>query len=262
MIQTDQRLLAAIQQHGLASLLLKGKFGLEKENVRVDKNGRLALSEHPSSFGRRETHPYIKTDFSESQIEMVTPACSSIEEAYDFLSNLQDIISIELEKRGEYLWTSSNPPIVPKEDKLIPIAHMEDPEEEEYRVRLGEKYGRKKQLMSGIHYNFSFSEDLIHSLHKEIGKGWDYREFKDQLYLKVVRHLHRYLRLIIQIMGASPVFHDSYGDFCRERAIRLGEDCYVKMFLQSGIASAATETYAISPFPINPSTVIFEDCSN
>lgn len=228
MIQTDQRLLAAIQQHGLASLLLKGKFGLEKENVRVDKNGRLALSEHPSSFGRRETHPYIKTDFSESQIEMVTPACSSIEEAYDFLSNLQDIISIELEKRGEYLWTSSNPPIVPKEDKLIPIAHMQDPEEEEYRVRLGEKYGRKKQLMSGIHYNFSFSEDLIHSLHKEIGKGCDYREFKDQLYLKVVRHLHRYLGLIIQIMGASPVFHDSYGDFCRERAIRLGEDCYVK----------------------------------
>ncbi len=228
MIQVEERLLATIQQHGLTHLLLKGKFGLEKENVRVDRNGRLALSNHPKSFGQRETHPYIKTDFSESQMEMITPACQTIEEAYDFLSNLQDIISIELETRGEYLWTSSNPPIVPKEDKLIPIAHMNNPDEEEYRIRLGEKYGRKKQLMSGIHYNFSFSEELLLLLYNEMNGGLSYREFKDQLYLKVVRNVIRHRSLLVKIMGASPVFHDSYREFCRENEIQIGEDSYCK----------------------------------
>jgi len=233
MIQAEQELLATIHKRGLSSLLLKGKFGLEKENVRVDKHGKLALSGHPESFGQRETHPYIKTDFSESQIEMITPACETIEEAYDFLSNLQDIISIELEKRGEYLWTCSNPPIVPAEDKLIPIAHMMDPEEKEYRVRLGDKYGRKKQLMSGIHYNYSFSEELVRSLYKENGTELSYREFKDQLYLKLARNLTRHLGLLERIMGASPVFHDSFSEFCRENVIRIGEDSYYKL----GIAS-------------------------
>ena len=233
MIQIEKKLLTTIKQHGLTHLLLKGRFGLEKENVRVDRQGRLTLSEHPESFGDRETHPYIKTDFSESQVEMITPACQTIDEAYDFLSNLQDIVSIELEKRGEYLWTSSNPPVVPKEDELIPIAHMENPEEESYRIRLGAKYGRKKQLMSGIHYNFSFSEELMQPLYNEFGEGLGYREFKDQIYLKVVRNILRHRNLMVKIMGASPVFHHSYLDFCRENVSQIGDDSY----FQPGVPS-------------------------
>ena len=47
--------------------LLKGCFGLEKENVRVDKNGKLALTSHPESFGNKIKNPFITIDFSESQ---------------------------------------------------------------------------------------------------------------------------------------------------------------------------------------------------
>ena len=59
-----------------ANDLLKGNvwldalFGLEKESIRVDKSGKLAQTPHPTIFGNKLKHPYITTDFSESQIEM------------------------------------------------------------------------------------------------------------------------------------------------------------------------------------------------
>ena len=52
-------------------LLREGCFGLEKENVRVNQDGTLALTPHPAVFGDKGKHPYITTDFSESQVEMM-----------------------------------------------------------------------------------------------------------------------------------------------------------------------------------------------
>ena len=37
--------------------LLEGKFGLEKENVRVTPTGTLALTPHPAVFGDKGSHP-------------------------------------------------------------------------------------------------------------------------------------------------------------------------------------------------------------
>jgi glutamate--cysteine ligase len=48
------------------NILLKGKWGIEKESVRITKNGFLALSPHPKVFGDKLQNPYITTDFSES----------------------------------------------------------------------------------------------------------------------------------------------------------------------------------------------------
>lgn len=40
-------------------LLREGCFGLEKENVRVNQDGTLALTPHPAVFGDKGKHPYI-----------------------------------------------------------------------------------------------------------------------------------------------------------------------------------------------------------
>lgn len=40
--------------------LFRGQFGLEKENVRVDHEGKLALTPHPKSFGTKTENPYIQ----------------------------------------------------------------------------------------------------------------------------------------------------------------------------------------------------------
>ena len=58
-----------------AICLERGCFGLEKENVRVNQDGTLALTPHPAVFGDKGKHPYITTDFSESQVEMITRRC-------------------------------------------------------------------------------------------------------------------------------------------------------------------------------------------
>lgn len=207
----DEGLLSCIINENLSNQLLKGNFGLEKENVRVDEKGRLALTPHPEVFGDKLLNPYIKTDFSESQVEVVTPVCGSIEEAYHFLENLQNIVSLTIE--GEYLWPQSNPPILP-EDKDIPIAVYDQhgKEEREYREKLAQRYGRKKQLLSGIHYNFSFDEVFLKQLYSTLGKDKSYKDFKDGLYLRVTKNFLKYRWLLIYLTGASPAFHNTFGE--------------------------------------------------
>ncbi|AWP25179.1 MULTISPECIES: bifunctional glutamate--cysteine ligase GshA/glutathione synthetase GshB [Paenibacillus] len=207
----NRELIEVVIDNALQNDLLRGHFGLEKENVRVDQDGKLALTPHPKAFGSKTENPYIQTDFSESQIEMITPAFESIEETYDFMEALQDIVSVELE--GEYLWPSSNPPMLP-EEKEIPIAKMSDLIADEYRSELADKYGRKRQLLSGIHYNFSFDEKFLAKLYDIQERHKDFKEFKDAIYFKVARNLMRYRWLLIYLTGASPVFDNTYIQQC------------------------------------------------
>ncbi|MBY0162061.1 bifunctional glutamate--cysteine ligase GshA/glutathione synthetase GshB [Cytobacillus firmus] len=207
----NRELIEVVIDHALQNDLLRGHFGLEKENVRVDQDGKLALTPHPKAFGSKTENPYIQTDFSESQIEMITPAFGSIEETYHFMEALQDIVSVELE--GEYLWPSSNPPMLP-EEKEIPIAKMSDPIADDYRNELADKYGRKRQLLSGIHYNFSFDEKFLAKLYETQVRHKDFKEFKDAIYFKVARNLMRYRWLLIYLTGASPVFDNTYIEQC------------------------------------------------
>ncbi|WP_438350723.1 bifunctional glutamate--cysteine ligase GshA/glutathione synthetase GshB [Paenibacillus sp. FA6] len=203
--------------------LLRGQFGLEKENIRVDRDGKLAVTPHPKSFGNKMENPYIQTDFSESQIEMITPTFNSIDETYRFMEALQDIVSIELNE--EYLWPSSNPPVLPN-DKDIPIAKMNDPIEDNYRNQLADKYGRKRQLLSGIHYNFSFNDRFLRKLHQLIAHHEDFKDFKDATYLKITRNLLRYRWLLIYLTGASPVFDKTYIEKCVARGKSDDEKSY------------------------------------
>ncbi|MBT2765880.1 bifunctional glutamate--cysteine ligase GshA/glutathione synthetase GshB [Paenibacillus sp. ISL-20] len=207
----NRELIQVVIDHALQNDLLRGHFGLEKENVRVDQDGKLALTPHPKAFGSKTENPYIQTDFSESQIEMITPTFESIEETYDFMEALQDIVSAELE--GEYLWPSSNPPMLPEENE-IPIAKMSDPIADDYRSVLADKYGRKRQLLSGIHYNFSFDEKFLTKLYDTQVRHKDFKEFKDAIYFKVARNLMRYRWLLIYLTGASPVFDNTYIEQC------------------------------------------------
>lgn len=225
MVNLDKGLLKIIKDESLEDYFIKANFGLEKENVRVTESGNLALTPHPKAFGDRENNPYIKTDFSESQLEMVTPVCNTLEEVYSFICNLNKVVSLEIMKNGEFLWPQSNPPILPREEE-IPIAKLSNREDELYRENLGYKYGKKKQVISGIHYNFSFKEEFIKLLYKELKVKKDFREFKDDIYLRMARNFQKYHWLLIYLTGASPVFHESYIEEIKEEGEKLGEDSY------------------------------------
>ncbi|UBK87688.1 bifunctional glutamate--cysteine ligase GshA/glutathione synthetase GshB [Clostridium perfringens] len=225
MVNLDKGLLKIIKDESLEDYFIKANFGLEKENVRVTERGNLALTPHPKAFGDREKNLYIKTDFSESQLEMVTPVCNTLEEVYSFICNLNKVVSLEIIKNGEFLWPQSNPPILPREEE-IPIAKLSNREDELYRENLSYKYGKKKQVISGIHYNFSFKEEFIKLLYKELKVEKDFREFKDDIYLRMARNFQKYHWLLIYLTGASPVFHESYIEEIKEEGEKLGEDSY------------------------------------
>lgn len=70
-----------------------GKFGIERETLRVDIQNRLAQTPHP--FGNDE---HITRDFCENQIELVTPVCHSIDEAVHALAELDKRAREELAK--------------------------------------------------------------------------------------------------------------------------------------------------------------------
>ena len=216
-----KKLLDLILENNLDRKLIRSNFGLEKENLRVDSNGKLALTKHPEIF--KEDNPYIKRDFSESQVEMVTPACKSVDEVYDFMENLHNIVTTSL--KDEYLWPQSNPPIIPKDDE-IPVAKLHKKEEVTYREGLVKKYGAKRQLVSGVHYNFSFDEDLLKELYSLLSPNMDFKKFKDEIYFKIGRNLLKYKWLLIYLTGASPVFHKSYKGACKKAVKKIGRDDY------------------------------------
>ncbi|WP_370830414.1 bifunctional glutamate--cysteine ligase GshA/glutathione synthetase GshB [Clostridium sp.] len=194
--------------------ILNGNFGIERETLRIDENGYLAKTDHPEEFGDKAHNPYITTDFSESQIEVITPALSDIKETYNFTRALYDIVAMEV--GDEYLWPESMPCIIP-DDKDIPVAKFDNhnKEAQEYREKLLIKYGGKKQLISGIHYNFSFDENIIKRLYENSEKNLSYKEFKNSIYLKTARNYLRYRWLIVYLLGASPIVHESFIDSCK-----------------------------------------------
>lgn len=219
----QQKIKDKIIENNLEKYLLIGNFGLEKENIRVKYNGQLALTNHPTAFGDKKENPYITTDFSESQTEMVTPPCNTLEETYEFMGALIDIVSIEL--KDELLWPQSNPPILPDEDK-IPISQYNGASDQKYREGLAEKYGRKKQLLSGVHYNFSFKEEFLNILYDDFKEQLSFKEFKNDLYLNISRNFLKYKDLLVYLTAASPIFDQTYSSCCIKSANKLNEESF------------------------------------
>mgnify|MGYP003681899974 CR=1 FL=1 len=75
---------------------------------------------------------------------------------------------------------------------------------------LAQKYGKNKQLISGIHYNFSLDDKFLKSIYKCINPSMEFNNFKTELYLKICRNFMQYRWFLIYLLGAFPVLHKSY----------------------------------------------------
>lgn len=188
--------------------MLKGEFGLEKESLRVTPDGFLAQTPHPFI-----NNPNIERDFCENQVELITNVTDSIEEVWEELAILQKeaVKTLQhLETGKELLWPFSNPPYV-KGEQDIPIANYQGTHigKEQYREYLAKKYGKKKMLFSGIHFNFSFPMELIEKRYQQ-SKASSIKEYKNEIYLKLAKMVTRYSWLIVYLMAASPVMDGSF----------------------------------------------------
>ena len=130
--------------------------GLEKESLRSQPDGRLARTPHPAALGSALTHPHITTDFSESQVELITGVHASPDDCINELTRVQQFTVQSLGE--EMLWASSMPCGLPADDE-IPLGQYGSSNvgraKTVYRSGLGYRYGRRMQTISGIHYNWS-----------------------------------------------------------------------------------------------------------
>ena len=194
--------------------ILEGSFGIEWESLRAKDDGKLSLTPHPAVFGDKLTNPLITTDFSESQIEIITPTFDTIDDAFENFSLLSDMVNASL-PRDEYLWFQSIPCILPYWDQ-IPIAQYsgEGESSQKYREDLARRYGVKKQMISGVHFNFSFSEKFLKKLYSLENDDLSFKNFKDDIYLKIARNYLRYCWLIIYLTGCSIGSHKTFSNDC------------------------------------------------
>ena len=101
----------------LSPRILEGlRRGIEKESLRVRPDGALATTPHPAGLGSALTHPFVTTDFSESQLELITGVHASAEAC---LRELIEIHQIVYRAMGdELLWCGSMPCRLPADDAI------------------------------------------------------------------------------------------------------------------------------------------------
>ncbi|ADE16225.1 glutamate/cysteine ligase [Nitrosococcus halophilus Nc 4] len=192
-------------------LLKGGKKGIEKESLRINLEGKLAQTPHPSTLGSALTHPYITTDYSEALLEFITPPYSEVRETLAFLSLIHQFVYHHLHE--EFLWATSMPCAV-KDDHSVPIARYGCSNvgkmKHIYRQGLGHRYGRIMQTIAGVHFNYSLPEAFWPVFKEQENDTRPLREFIDDHYFCLVRNFQRLGWLIPYLFGASPAVCKSF----------------------------------------------------
>lgn len=208
------RRLAHLSHSDLVHLLNQCSRGIEREALRVDAQGRLAMTPHPATLGSALTHPKITTDYAEALIELITAPASDASVVLNELETLHRFVHHELGQRGdEILWSHSMPCRLPK-DEEIPIAWYGESHagmlKHVYRRGLALRYGKSMQCISGIHYNFSLPEEIWCALQsEECGEG-SAMDWQSEGYIALIRNFRRYCWLLMYLFGASPALLRSF----------------------------------------------------
>ena len=196
---------------GHSRLMRNSAMGVEKESLRVNREGGIAQTPHPPEIGAALTHPYITTDYSEALTEFITPPFHDIREVLDFLRDTQQFVYQRLQ--DEYLWATSMPCVVAGETG-IPIARYGTSNagrmKHVYRVGLGYRYGRVMQVIAGVHFNYSFPPEFWPVYSELEGNRMPMQDFISESYMALIRNLQRFGWLIPYLFGASPAICKSF----------------------------------------------------
>jgi len=115
-----RRRLALLDTPAYRPLLAAGLRGIEREALRVTRDGALSQTEHPKALGSALCHTQITTDYSEALLEFITPALSGTA-CLDELERIHRFAVSCLQ--GEQLWSASMPCPLPDEE-YIPIQRI------------------------------------------------------------------------------------------------------------------------------------------
>ena len=174
-------------------------------------SGHLALTPHPTALGSALTHPHITTDYSESQLELITGARLGVDECLQELQHIHQYTLRSMAAVGEeMIWASSMPCHLPT-DETIPLGRYGSSHsgrsKSVYRMGLGHRYGRRMQTISGIHYN------------------WSLPGVSSEEYFALIRNFRRHAFVLLYLFGASPALSPCFVEAREHRLQPLGEGC-------------------------------------
>ncbi|MBD3642186.1 MAG: glutamate--cysteine ligase [Marinobacter sp.] len=185
--------------------------GVEKEGLRVDRNGFIAQTPHPEALGSTLTHPRITTDYSEALLELITPVCGSTDA---MLESLRDIHQFVQQNLGDEVFWAASMPCELDGDESIPIAEYGSSNigylKHVYRQGLAVRYGRIMQSIAGAHYNLSLPDAFWEQWQQMLGDQQSLRDFKSQQYFWLIRNFRRRSWLLMLLFGASPALDASF----------------------------------------------------
>lgn len=208
-----------LSYHALLKLLLPEDWrqsevfqaGIEREMLRSDAAGQLAQTPHPASWGSAHCNPDITLDFSEAQPELVTSPNDDLQALLQQLQSLHGFVSRHL-PASDRLWFLSMPPAI--DEARIPLAQFGTSNAARlktlYRRGLANRYGRKMQVICGVHFNHSWSEAFWQRLHERVGDSRRLPIFISENYLALSRNYLRLSWLLAYLFGATPAVDKSF----------------------------------------------------
>ncbi|WWP02188.1 MAG: glutamate--cysteine ligase [Candidatus Dasytiphilus stammeri] len=186
--------------------------GIERETLRVQINGNIVHTSHPSSLGRSLTHKWVTTDFAEAQLEFISPIYKDINQLITFLYEIHHHVANVIGSKQERMWPLSMPGFISTEDNIIlaqygnsNIGKMKTL----YRQGLKHRYGTMKQIITGVHYNFSLPLSFWQAW-AGIDNMKSGKEIISANYMGLIRNYYRFGWIIPYLFGASPAICTSF----------------------------------------------------
>ncbi len=202
--------------------------GLEREALRITTDHQLSDQPHPVQLGSALTNKWITTDFAESLLEFITPVSRSVD---DLLAQLSDIHQFTYSKMdGERLWPMSMPCFVGDQDDITlaqygssNVGRMKTL----YREGLKRRYGSVMQIISGVHFNFSFPDEFWDQLFGPQNEQ-ERQESRSAAYFGLIRNYYRFGWLIPYLFGSSPALCGSFlqGKPIKDKFSKIGQGTY------------------------------------
>jgi glutamate--cysteine ligase len=165
---------------------------------------------------------------------LITPPGQGVEPALEFLGDAHAFVYEQLD--DEILWATSMPCVLAGGGS-IPIAQYGDSNlgrmKTVYRRGLGYRYGRSMQVISGVHFNYSFDEALWPVLQEIDGASGPLRDYIDAAYFALLRNLQRWGWIIPYLFGASPAVCKSFLHGKRSTLPEFDENTYYEPYATS-----------------------------
>ena len=177
------------------------RLGIEREGQRITPTGQLATTDLMPALVAGA--PAIQRDFAESQLELVTPVATTTSQAFEQLTTIHRTVYQHL--AGELIWPLSTPPALPVNQTNIQIAKLADSGAVAYREHLAQHYGRRRQMISGVHVNVELAPALLTAMFRLQTQEASFTAFRNHVYVHAAQNYLRYRWLMTYLFGCSPM---------------------------------------------------------